>query len=394
MHAFHNLLHHLQQKTFADRYPNYKPSDGKIHVLYFCPYLNGTGMYRAFMHCLELNKTTAHAAIINFATDWSIQTNGALQQPEIRPELIDWAHYIVFPTVASPIEPWLKKIKEYNPKVVCYMDMDDNIEKVPAIHKSKALYDFNAITALRANIAYHFDGVIYANTNLMEYYNPFGQAGGKITAAFVMPNLISIDLLEANQRLSLNPNQPVIPEMPKNKKFRIGMSLTAGHYLSAKEFRPILKELGLRKDIELINFGWDGKLGSYPNPFDKINIRCIPGVPFTEYFKTLASLQLDLALIPLNNNDFNFYKSPQKYFEYAMMGIPVIASDIEVYSDVIDNGENGYILPDIYEWIDVIDSLMDDALLREKIMLDAWADVWKHHSFTDEKRNMLTKIFK
>ncbi len=56
-------------------------------------------------------------------------------------------------------------------------------------------------------------------------------------------------------------------------------------------------------------------------------------VSFDAYPGKLASLELDLALAPLELNDFNRCKSNLRLLEYGVLGWPVIASDIEPYRD-------------------------------------------------------------
>lgn len=54
-------------------------------------------------------------------------------------------------------------------------------------------------------------------------------------------------------------------------------------------------------------------------------------VDFAEYPARLASLDLDLAVAPLERNRFNEAKSNLRILEYGVLGWPVIASDIEPY---------------------------------------------------------------
>ena len=56
-------------------------------------------------------------------------------------------------------------------------------------------------------------------------------------------------------------------------------------------------------------------------------------VAFEAYPEKLADLNLDLALAPLELNDFNRCKSNLRLLEYGVLGWPVIASDIEPYRD-------------------------------------------------------------
>lgn len=55
------------------------------------------------------------------------------------------------------------------------------------------------------------------------------------------------------------------------------------------------------------------------------------GVPLAEYPAKLASLDLDLAVAPLEYNRFNEAKSNLRLLEYGALNWPVIASDIEPY---------------------------------------------------------------
>jgi GT2 family glycosyltransferase len=54
-------------------------------------------------------------------------------------------------------------------------------------------------------------------------------------------------------------------------------------------------------------------------------------VPFTEYPKYLASLNLDIAVAPLAQSPFNQGKSNLRLLEYGCLGVPVVCTDIDPY---------------------------------------------------------------
>jgi GT2 family glycosyltransferase len=56
-----------------------------------------------------------------------------------------------------------------------------------------------------------------------------------------------------------------------------------------------------------------------------------PFVPFEQYPAKLASLDLDLAVAPLEVNRFNEYKSNLRLLEYGILGWPVVCSDVLPY---------------------------------------------------------------
>ena len=55
------------------------------------------------------------------------------------------------------------------------------------------------------------------------------------------------------------------------------------------------------------------------------------GVPIEQYPAKLASLNLDLALAPLEDNLFNHCKSNLRLLEYGACGFPVVCSDLITY---------------------------------------------------------------
>jgi GT2 family glycosyltransferase len=56
-------------------------------------------------------------------------------------------------------------------------------------------------------------------------------------------------------------------------------------------------------------------------------------VPFDQYPATLATLDLDLAIAPLEINRFNAAKSNLRLLEYGAVGYPVICTDIQPYQN-------------------------------------------------------------
>jgi GT2 family glycosyltransferase len=58
-----------------------------------------------------------------------------------------------------------------------------------------------------------------------------------------------------------------------------------------------------------------------------------PFVPFADYPAKLASLNLDLAVAPLESNRFNECKSNLRLLEYGILGWPVVCSDVLPYRE-------------------------------------------------------------
>ena len=84
-------------------------------------------------------------------------------------------------------------------------------------------------------------------------------------------------------------------------------------------------------------------------------------VKFSEYPAYLASLNLDLAVAPLAQTSFNRGKSNLRLLDYGVLGIPVIATDIEPYQNspacLVDNT--------VEAWTEAIRSRINDPDARE-----------------------------
>jgi hypothetical protein len=91
--------------------------------------------------------------------------------------------------------------------------------------------------------------------------------------------------------------------------------------------------------------------------------------------------QMDVGLAIVTRTLFNAAKSPIKALEYAMFGIPTVASDSITYRDFVEHGVTGFLAQSPAEWTEYLNLLASDAGLREA-MGDAARD--KAKGFTIE----------
>jgi ADP-heptose:LPS heptosyltransferase/GT2 family glycosyltransferase len=97
-----------------------------------------------------------------------------------------------------------------------------------------------------------------------------------------------------------------------------------------------------------------------------------PCVLFNEYPKTMAALDLDLAIAPLENNPFNEAKSNLRLLEYGAMGWPVVCSDVYPYRS--DDAPVCRVPNDTAAWVEAIRARVHDldAAAREGDALREW----------------------
>ena len=80
--------------------------------------------------------------------------------------------------------------------------------------------------------------------------------------------------------------------------------------------------------------------------------------------------RMELALAPLQMNDFNDSKSDIKVAECGRYKVPLIASDVGCYNETIINGETGYLIdPEAprTEWVKTLTKVIKDKKLRTKM---------------------------
>jgi len=93
---------------------------------------------------------------------------------------------------------------------------------------------------------------------------------------------------------------------------------------------------------------------------------------------------VELNLIPLQDNVFTNCKSELKFFEAGITGTVSIASPIFTYTNAIINRKNGF-LAKSYQWFEIIDSIIEDPRILEEIARQAKNTseqnyIWRNHT--------------
>jgi glycosyltransferase involved in cell wall biosynthesis len=111
----------------------------------------------------------------------------------------------------------------------------------------------------------------------------------------------------------------------EHKKPRVGWAGGSSHLGDLELIADVVKDLS--DEVDWIFFGMcPAKLRPYVKEFHS-------GVPIHMYPQKLATLDLDLAVAPLENNEFNDCKSNLRLLEYGSCGYPVICSNTRAFVD-------------------------------------------------------------
>ncbi len=113
------------------------------------------------------------------------------------------------------------------------------------------------------------------------------------------------------------------PARAERKRLRVGWAGGIGHSGDLELIVDVVRETAA--EVDWVFFGL------CPDALKPLVKEFHPGVPLDQYAPRLASLDLDLAVAPLESNAFNEAKSHLRLLEYGVLGYPVICSDITPY---------------------------------------------------------------
>ena len=88
--------------------------------------------------------------------------------------------------------------------------------------------------------------------------------------------------------------------------------------------------------------------------------------------------QAHAGIMPLDKDMFSQGKSAFKLIQYLAAGIPLIGSVVGENNRVIHDGENGYLVSSKSQWIEKIEFLCHDKLLREEFSQNCQKDAYNY----------------
>ena len=130
------------------------------------------------------------------------------------------------------------------------------------------------------------------------------------------------------------------------------------------------------RDVQLISpaitrLHGEGKCFVKMWSFDVPGIYNVPNVPFEAFYQTFSQLDGYIGLAPLTTVPFNRSKSNLKWLEYTAQGMVTVASNFGPYAETITDGENGFLISNNKDWYDVVNTLLDDKILYNRILENA-----------------------
>jgi len=112
------------------------------------------------------------------------------------------------------------------------------------------------------------------------------------------------------------------------------------------------------------------------NTIQKLPMYHWPFMPPELHPQTLARMDFDIGLAPLEDTEFNHGKSCVKFYEYASVGTPTLASKVEPYKSEVN-----YCAKNTFkDWYNKLEKLIVDKKFREKILKEQQEYVKKNNS--------------
>lgn len=351
-----------------------------INILGFVKSKSGCDWYRCEQPLLKIaaNKA-AHVRFFNKGDDigW-FGTEEAAQKVE---GMFEWADIIFVPRlIEGRLITVMEQFRKMGKKIIT--DWDDNIFCINPLSPSYRQFGTEEIRWEMEDgkvIEGWIDGKnidlaknrfqIQAMTESIQWADAFFVTVKALKKAYT-PHNPNIYILPNSIDIHLWKKMP----LESHKGMRMGWFGGNSHYEDWRVIiAPLIKNfMATHPQVKLVIMGekWDSLLQG----IDPGRVEFHPWVHIEAYPYKAALLDLDFAVIPLIDNDFNNGKSPIKWLEMGALEVPCVTSFVEPYDAVMDLvKDNGLFVEgnSLTGWYEGMDTLAKDALLRKRLGMAA-----------------------
>jgi glycosyltransferase involved in cell wall biosynthesis len=293
---------------------------------------DGCGYYRSFLPLSHLGKHGHNTALPPRGMTW-------LPEVDIQADQIDVlaGQLISGPRGMALWEEWAGSAK------LAY-DLDDDIFSVT--YEMSPFYQHPEFVEISRYLIALSDVVTVATPRLAEVVEPINPN------VVVLPNCVHRDLLSL--------------ERPRRDRVTVGWTPSPSHLHDADYVAPMLRKFLRRNpavDFHVIGF-------NYLTTMETRGRHTMWEPDLWDYYRLI---DFDIGIAPLAPNRFNRSKSALKALEYAALGIPVVASDLDPYRDFVIDGVTGYLVKHDHEWEKRLRELANDEAMRAEMGANARA---------------------
>ncbi len=103
------------------------------------------------------------------------------------------------------------------------------------------------------------------------------------------------------------------------------------------------------------------------NEKPQINLKSFKFIKWDKTSEISDLQKIDIGIMPLYDNEWEKGKCGFKGLQYMALEIPAVMSPVGVNTEIIKDGENGFLAKDEQEWFDKLSLLIENSQLREKL---------------------------
>jgi glycosyltransferase involved in cell wall biosynthesis len=120
-------------------------------------------------------------------------------------------------------------------------------------------------------------------------------------------------------------------------------------------------------------------------------LKILPALPYEELLDWTASADIGLSIIPLDSTLNKQTCLPNKFFEYVMMGLPVLTSTLEATSELIQKYDIGALVPSLApeDIADTLNATLQDAARLARMRLNALLVAQQEFNWEKEKASLV-----
>lgn len=202
---------------------------------------------------------------------------------------------------------------------------------------------------------------------------------------------------DLNPKITVIPNSidPAIWDLKKKKrkdgKIRIGWFGSSSHIADFDILEGFMKEILLKYpqvEFHLAGFSFENIWDDQKRVFNYAGTK-----GYEEYPQFVADMDLDIAIAPLHDTQFNRCKSNIKWLEHSMLETPMVLSDVTPYKECVKNYKTGYLAKNKSQWVKYLSWLIESEEKRKEIGKAAKEAVLKDWTI-DKQLPKYEKLFK